>query len=350
MGNGGIKAYAAIVLIRLMYSGMHVMSKVALDQGMSPFVFVFYRHGSAALVLIPAVLILERPKAKQVTLKIAAKIVTACGFLFNIGLNYASATSSSALYNVQPVVTFILAVVFGMESMKLKKLHGNVKAAGILFCVTGVTVLAFYQGPMLGSFNHHHLFQQGNSSDDPAGNVHSRTQWVLGIFLMTLSNVLAGLWTVLLGPLIEETSKLMNTTLQISWAAVQAFVVAVAVERDFNKWKLGWDVQLATGVVVTALSYYMQMWTITKRGPVFLAMSMPLTFIFTIIISSFILGDPTSLGSIFAGTLLIGGLYNVLWGKNIEEQDEANGILAEKPEFEMQGKEAQMPGDAGTKV
>ncbi|EEC82171.1 hypothetical protein OsI_26273 [Oryza sativa Indica Group] len=357
MGNGGIKAYAAIVLIRLMYSGMHVMSKVALDQGMSPFVFVFYRHGSAALVLIPAVLILERPKAKQVTLKIAAKMfvhalygVTACGFLFNVGLNYASATSSSALYNVQPVVTFILAVVFGMESMKLKKLHGNVKAAGILFCVTGVTVLAFYQGPMLGSFNHHHLFQQANSSDDPEGNAHSKTQWVLGIFLMTLSNVLAGLWTVLLGPLIEETSKLMNTALQISWAAVQAFVVAVAVERDFNKWKLGWDVELATGVVVTALSYYMQMWTITKRGPVFLAMSMPLTFIFTIIISSFILGDPTSLGSIFAGTLLIGGLYNVLWGKNIEEQDEVNDIVADKPEFEMQGKEAQMPGDAGTKV
>jgi hypothetical protein len=38
----------------------------------------------------------------------------------------------------------------------------------------------------------------------------------------------------------------MNTALQISWAAVQAFVVAVAVERDFNKWKLGWDVELAT--------------------------------------------------------------------------------------------------------
>ncbi|EAZ40073.1 hypothetical protein OsJ_24518 [Oryza sativa Japonica Group] len=204
--------------------------------------------------------------------------------------------------------------------MKLKKLHGNVKAAGILFCVTGVTVLAFYQGPMLGSFNHHHLFQQANSSDDPEGNAHSKTQWVLGIFLITLSNVLAGLWTVLLGPLIEETSKLMNTALQISWAAVQAFVVAVAVERDFNKWKLGWDVELATGVVVTALSYYMQMWTITKGG------------------------------RIFAGTLLIGGLYNVLWGKNIEEQDEVNDIVADKPEFEMQGKEAQMPGDAGTKV
>jgi drug/metabolite transporter (DMT)-like permease len=50
------------------------------------------------------------------------------------------------------------------------------------------------------------------------------------------------------------------------------------------------------GVIVTAISYYMQMWTIAKRGPVFLAMSMPLTMIFTIIISSLILGDAVSLG------------------------------------------------------
>ncbi|KAF0889472.1 hypothetical protein E2562_024531 [Oryza meyeriana var. granulata] len=65
-------------------------------------------------------------------------------------------------------------------------------------------------------------------------------------------------------------------------------------ERDIAKWKLGWNVELVaviySGMVVTALSYYMQMWTIAKRGPVFLAMSMPLTFIFTIIMSSFILG------------------------------------------------------------
>ena len=47
------------------------------------------------------------------------------------------------------------------------------------------------------------------------------------------------------GPLIEDTSKLMNTTLQISCASVQAFLVAVAAERDFSKWKLGWNVGLA---------------------------------------------------------------------------------------------------------
>ncbi|KAG2637420.1 WAT1-related protein At5g64700-like [Panicum virgatum] len=348
--GGSAKAYAAVVLIRLMYSGMHVVSKVALDQGMNPLVFVFYRHTTAALVLIPITFVLERGKAKPVTFKIGWKMfvhalygVTACGVLFNLGLNYASATSSSALYNVQPVVTFILAVIFGMETLKLTRFHGKVKFAGILFCIAGVTVLAFYEGPMFRSFNHHHLFQNGGSSS-PAGAAeeHSKKQWVLGIFLMTLSNVLAGLWTVLQGPLIEDTSKLMNTTLQISCASVQAFLVAVAAERDFTKWKLGWNVGLAaivySGVIVTALSYYMQMWTIAKRGPVFLAMSMPLTFVFTIVISSSIIGDAVSLGSIFAGVLLVGGLYNVFWGKSIEERDDLTKISAAaggKPGLEL---------------
>ena len=76
-------------------------------------------------------------------------------------------------------------------------LHGKVKFAGILFCIAGVTVLAFYEGPMFRSFNHHHLFQNGGSSPSGAAEKHSKKQWVLGIFLMTLSNVLAGLWTVL---------------------------------------------------------------------------------------------------------------------------------------------------------
>ncbi|VAH29435.1 unnamed protein product [Triticum turgidum subsp. durum] len=205
-GAGGAKAYGAVVLIRVMYSGMHIMSKIALDQGMNPFVFVFYRHTTAALVLIPIAFALERQKTKPVTLKIAGKMfvhalygVTACGVLFNLGLNYASATSSSALYNVQPVVTFILAVIIGMESMKLKKLHGNLKVAGILCCVAGVTVLAFYEGPMFRSFNHHRLFQHGSSNSSSGSGTYSKNQWVFGIFLMTLSNILAGLWTVLQG-------------------------------------------------------------------------------------------------------------------------------------------------------
>uniref|UniRef100_A0A0D3GRU4 WAT1-related protein n=2 Tax=Oryza TaxID=4527 RepID=A0A0D3GRU4_9ORYZ len=85
-----------------------------------------------------------------------------------------------------------------------------------------------------------------------------------------------------------------------------------------------------------------------EEGPVFLAMSMPLTLIFTIIISSFILGEAVSLVSIVAGILLIGGLFNVLWGKNLEEHDELNKIGPAIPDLEMQDKEAQVPNDRAT--
>lgn len=39
-------------------------------------------------------------------------------------------------------------------------------------------------------------------------------------------------------------SKLLNTTLQIVFATTQSFFIAVAVERDFSRWKLKLDISL----------------------------------------------------------------------------------------------------------
>jgi hypothetical protein len=42
--------------------------------------------------------------------------------------------------------------------------------------------------------------------------------------------------------LTEYPNKLMATAMQCLFGALQSFVVAVVVERDFNKWKLGLDI------------------------------------------------------------------------------------------------------------
>lgn len=47
---------------------------------------------------------------------------------------------------------------------------------------------------------------------------------------------------------------------------------------------------------MAAISYYLQIWVIEKRGPVFLSMSMPLSLVFTMAIASFLLGEDVSLG------------------------------------------------------
>jgi len=49
------------------------------------------------------------------------------------------------------------------------------------------------------------------------------------------------------------------------------------------------------GILVSGVAYYMQVWVIDKSGPVFLAMTMPITLLVTIILSLF-LGEAVTLG------------------------------------------------------
>jgi len=49
------------------------------------------------------------------------------------------------------------------------------------------------------------------------------------------------------------------------------------------------------GILVSGVAYYMQVWVIDKSGPVFLAMTMPITLLVTIILSLF-LGEAITLG------------------------------------------------------
>lgn len=51
------------------------------------------------------------------------------------------------------------------------------------------------------------------------------------------------------------------------------------------------------GILVSGVAYYMQVWVIDKSGPVFLAMTTPITLLVTIMLSSFLLGEVT-LGSV----------------------------------------------------
>lgn len=343
MGSGNGKVYVTVVLIRLIYAGMHILTKAAFNEGTSTTVFVFYRHAVAAVFLLPfAFLEIRKRPAPPLNLRLSAKIF-AHGFygmagtinLYCIGLKYASATSSSAIFNIVPVVAFLLAVMFRMETLKLRSVHGIAKACGILLCVAGVIVLALYQGPQLKSLNHQQLLKQHASAGAAAAQVHhSSREWALGIFLMTTSVVIWSLWTVKQGPLLlEYPSKLLNTTLQCAFASVQSLAIALVLERDLSRWKLAGPVSLAsvlfTGVVVAAISYYLQIWVIEKRGPVFLSMSMPLSLVFTMAIASFLLGEDVSLGSIIGSVLLVAGLYNVLWGKSREEKQQAAAAVGE---------------------
>ncbi|XP_045803284.1 WAT1-related protein At5g64700-like [Trifolium pratense] len=323
----GKKPYVVVFMIQTICAAMVLLSKAAFDHGMNNFIFVFYRQALATLFLIPFAFIFEWKLAPPLSFRTFCKIflLSFCGITLameinGIGLIYTSPTLASATTNCLPVITFFLALILRVESLKIKTQAGIAKLIGIVACLGGASTLAFYKGPHLKLLSHHILgYNKHDQSHIPSGT------WIKGCFLMLLSNIFWGLWMVLQAFVLKDyPSKLIFTTLQCFLSSIQSLVIALAIEWDIERWKLSWNINLLAiaycGIIVTGVTYYLITWVIEKKGPVFLAMSTPLALIITIIFSVILLGDIISLGSVLGGILLVVGLYSVMWGKSREQQ------------------------------
>lgn len=331
------KSYLAIIVIQAIYTGMFILSKAALDVGMSTYVFVFYRQASATVFLVPIALFLEWKTAPALSWMIFFKIFMLSFFgitlslnIYSVSLEYTSATLAAATTNTLPVITFFFAFLLRLEDVKLKRISGIAKVAGISVCVGGAATIAFYRGPYLRLLVHHHLLcthVQHNQAHTPSGKT-----WTKYVFLMLLSNTFWSMWLVLQGRVLKiYPSKVVCTTLQCFLSAVQSLILAIAMERDPNQWKLSWNITLLSvtycGIVVTGVTFYLQAWVVEKKGPVFLSMTTPLSLMFTICSSAIFFGEIISLGSLLGGVLLILGLYFVLWGKTREKKEDNDNCV-----------------------
>ncbi|XP_022947669.1 WAT1-related protein At5g64700-like [Cucurbita moschata] len=342
------KPLAAAILIQTIYAAMFLLSKAAFDGGMNNFIFTFYRQAFATISLSPITFFFKWKTAPPLTFFTFCKIfllsfvgIAVSLNLYGIALVYTSATLAAATTNCLPVITFFVALLLRLEVLRLKSIAGIAKLAGIVLCVGGVGVLAFYKGPQLKWFNNHHLFSAHNAATHAhSATASSTSSWLKGCFLMLSSNTLWGIWIVLQTFVLKSyPSKLVLTNLQCLLSSFQTFAIAIAMERDPKEWKLGWDVRLLSvaycGVVVTAVTYCLQAWIIEKKGPVFLAMSTPFSLVITTVCSAILLGDNITLGSGLGGILLVGGLYFVLWGKS-KEQKISEGLKEGGKECSMQ--------------
>ncbi|KAJ3671405.1 hypothetical protein LUZ60_007484 [Juncus effusus] len=333
------KPYIVVILIQLIYTVNVLISKAAFNGGLPTTIFLFYRTLVASFFFIPFALVFERKKAPKMTTKILAKIfflallgVTFCLNVFGVGIKYTSSSVASAFTNAVPVVTFGLAVLLRMEVVKLRKPTGIVKVLGIILCLAGVLVLAFYEGPHLKSINPDHLpILQGSSVKH---GPHSKFIWIVGTFLMIIFVTGWSIWIILQEPFLKEyPSKLMFSTLCSSFGTIQSFIVAMIAERDLNKWKLHLDDGLLavsfSGIFASGLAFYLMAWCIEQKGPVFVAIWQPLSLLMTLASSSFFLGENIDLGSVLGGILMVGGLYSVLWGKTREQLENKSSLVEE---------------------
>ncbi|XP_030496709.2 WAT1-related protein At5g64700 [Cannabis sativa] len=335
---GGVKVYLAVILSQAIYAGMVLLTKAIFNGGMNCYIFTFYRQLVGTVVLVPLALIFKRRNATPLSVLTFCKIfmlallgVTIPINASNVAIAYTTATLGAAILNCLPVATFCLALLLRMENVTLKTTAGIVKIAGLVACVGGVVTLTFYKGPHLNPFLHHHPMEYHHPQQAHQPHISSNKRWLIGCSLFVLATFAWSLFLVLQAQILKSYPEgLRLTSLLCLTSSGQCFVFAIALERNPSEWKLGWNIELLTiiysGILITSLSYNIQAWVVQIKGPVFIAMSQPLTLIITMIGSVLLLGEAINLGSVLGGILLVVSLYAVLWGKSKDQtlQNQSN--------------------------
>lgn len=317
-----IKPYLAMISLQFGYAGMYIITMLCFKKGMNHFVLAVYRHVVATIVIAPFAFVLERKIRPKMTFPILLRVI-ALGFLepvldqnlYYVGLKLTSATFTSVTINILPAVTFIMALIFRLESVNLRKIRSIAKVAGTSVTIGGAMVMTLYKGPIVNLFHGHGQHAALHGSNESADQ-----HWVLGT-LMLLGSIVgwSGFFILQSFTLKKYPAELSLTTLICIAGTVEGSIVTLIVERDLSVWVIGWDSRLLaavyTGVICSGLAYYIQAVVIQERGPVFVTSFTPLCMIITAILGSIVLAEQIHLGSIIGAVFIVMGLYLVVWGK-----------------------------------
>ncbi|KAM0827512.1 hypothetical protein ACQ4PT_068137 [Festuca glaucescens] len=330
-----------MVLVQLGFAGMNVLSKLALDTGMSPYVLIAYRNLIAAVFLAPIAFYFESATLNQV--------------LYFVGLKSTTPTVGCALSNTLPAITFVMAAVLKMETVRLATPSGQAKVFGTVVCVGGSMIMPFYKGPLLKVWASPMHWRYAEHTTDAAAPASGHAA-IIGDVLIILSCIAWAVWFIIQSKMSERFSApYTSTTIMSLMAGVQCAGVSAVMDRSLSAWKLGLDIRLYAalyiGIVGSGIAFAVMSWCIQTRGPLFVSMFSPLMLVVVAIVGWAILEEKIYVGSAIGSALIVAGLYMVLWGKAREASgpadlsDDGGGAPETMIVLELNGKDARN-GDA----
>ncbi|KAK4603750.1 hypothetical protein RGQ29_012312 [Quercus rubra] len=264
--------FSAMVTAECTNVGLNILFKASSLKGLSYYVFVLYMYAFSTLVLFPLAFVFRGTTGLptfKLSLLYRIFLLGLLGFSGQLcnykGIEFSSATLASAISNLTPAFTFILAVIFRMENLALRCSITQAKIMGTIVSISGALVVVFYKGPTIISSSQ----STSLSLHSPQGT--SETRWVIGGLLLAASNLLFS-----------------------GWYIVQGFFGS-----SFNS------------VIHT--------WCLHLKGPVYVSIFKPLSIVIAAAMGVIFLGDALYLGSVIGAIILSIGFYGVIWAKAKEE-------------------------------
>ncbi|XP_043694649.1 WAT1-related protein At3g18200-like [Telopea speciosissima] len=336
MGGGRVvsekmKLLLSLLVLQFCFAGFHIVSRLALNMGVSKVVYPVYRNIISLLLLGPISYFLEKKERPPLTFPLLVQFfflaligITANQGFYLLGLYYASPTFASAMQNSVPAITFAMAAILRLEEVNISRRDGLAKVLGTIVSVGGATVITLYKGTPLLHHSHHPLeiSIEGEALENPSKNVQN---WTLGCLYLLGHCLSWSGWMVFQAPIIKKyPAKLTLTSFTCFFGVIQFLVIAAFAETDLDRWKIQSGEELLTilyaGVVASGIVVALQTWCIHKGGPVFVAVFQPVQMVLVAVMACLILGDQLYAGGIIGSVLIIIGLYSVLWGKNEEKK------------------------------
>ncbi|URE04791.1 EamA-like transporter family [Musa troglodytarum] len=359
----GAKPVAGMVLVQVVFAGVNIFYKLALNDGMDSRILVAYRYLFAAAFVCPLSFFLERQvlmvlheDATKDDMEGVDAIVLQRPF---------RVLAKLSMTNLIPAITFILAVLFRLESLAVLTVSGQAKALGTLTGVGGAMLLTFYKGATINLWSTHiDLLRSHHNGGGAQPQPHQDSgNHVKGSLFAVVSCLSYAMWLIIQTRMSKEyPCHYTGTALLCLMAAAQSVVYALCGERSTSSWRMGWDVRLLTtfysviashdssglfdtvsrpciqmvttvmmvqGVVASGLILVVMSWCIKQRGPLFASIFSPLMLIIVALLSTFLMQEQLHLGSVIGSALIVAGLYAVLWGKSRE----ATKVEASPPEL-----------------
>nr|KAJ0216584.1 hypothetical protein LSAT_V11C300141230 [Lactuca sativa] len=226
---------------------------------------------------------------------------------------------ASAISNLTPANTFLLAVAFRMEKIDIRSSSSLAKLFGTIVAISGAMVFTLYKGPEIfhtnsSSNSHNHLL------------LSQASDWVFGGLILVMAGIVSSIWKSATSR--EYPDQVTAVFFYCLFGTIQCKVLSLFLVENPSDWVMQPGIAMVAvvlgAIVSTAFRSSALIWCLQKKGPVFVAMFSPLSIVIASTMGVTFLGDSLYLGSAIGAMIVAGGFYMVMWGQAKQKKIETD--------------------------
>ncbi|XP_039045020.1 WAT1-related protein At5g40240-like isoform X1 [Hibiscus syriacus] len=338
---GNMLPFVGMIMVILVQVSSMVITKAAMSSGVNKYVLIVYSNLLSSLVLLPCSFVFHRSVRLPWTSSSLYRLIFllsllgfvpsffSCNFKKPIvfshlyqcrcigqlcgyaGIDYSSPAMATAMLNLIPAFTFILAIIFRMEKLEWRSTSSQAKVFGTIISITGAFVVTFYKGPTILRLSHQLLSSP-------------QLQWILGGLLLAIEAFMTSAWYIVQAMVLKKFPAVLTVMFYLCFFnAILSLIYSLILVRDPVAWKIrpgiGLFAILYSAIVATTFRISLFSWCLWKAGPLYVSMFKPLAIVIAAAIGIVFLGEDLSLGRVIGAVIIMSGFYGVLWGKAKEE-------------------------------